>query len=165
MRIGILSDTHDQIHATRRAVELLQSEGGEVLVHCGDMTGPEIVAACSVLPFYFTFGNHDCDTVPMLERTAADHGARCLRWGGEVTLATKRIAVVHGHLTRDLRPLLDARPDYLLSGHSHIAREWYHGPTRRINPGALFEADELTVAILDLTTDEVRFIAIRDETA
>lgn len=60
----------------------------------------------------------------------------------------------------DLRPLLDAGPDYLLSGHSHIAGESRVGPTRRINPGALFEADEFSVAILDLATDDVRFINI-----
>ena len=63
----------------------------------------------------------------------------------------------------DLRPLLDAKPDYLFSGHSHIADESYHGVTRRINPGALAEADEYSVAVLDLETDVVQFIPIRDE--
>ena len=43
MRIGILSDTHDQIARTTRAVVLLRAEGAEALVHCGDLTGPEIV--------------------------------------------------------------------------------------------------------------------------
>jgi hypothetical protein len=37
------------------------------------------------------------------------------------------------------------------------------GSTRRINPGALDEADELTVALVDLATDEVRFLSLRPE--
>lgn len=62
----------------------------------------------------------------------------------------------------DVRPLLDAKPDYLLSGHSHIAGDWGVGPTHRINPGALFAADTYSVAMLDLATDEVSFMAVAD---
>ena len=98
--------------------------------------------------------------VPDLRNAAREHGATCLGWGGEFTIATKRLVVVHGHLTMDLRPLLDAKPDYLFSGHSHIADESYYGVTRRINPGALAEADEYSVAVLDLETDVVQFIPI-----
>lgn len=61
-----------------------------------------------------------------------------------------------------LAAFVDAHPDYLLSGHSHIARDWRAGPTRRINPGALFEAEELSVASLDLESDDLRFITIPD---
>ena len=158
MRIGILSDTHNQIQRTRIAVELLRDAGAEVLFHCGDLTSPEIVAECAVLPVYFTFGNNDCDMVAVLEEAAMEQRAHCLKWGGEVTLADRRIAVCHGHLTRDLRPLLDSGPDYLLSGHSHIARDWMEGNTRRINPGALHRAKLYSVAVLDLETDELEFL-------
>ncbi len=160
--IGILSDTHDHAERTRIAVNLLRSEGADVLVHCGDLASPEVVAECSVLPFYFVFGNHDADMVSVLQSAAEQHGATCLGWGGEFTASQKRIAVVHGHLTMDLRPLLEAQPDYLLSGHSHIARDWHEGPTRRINPGALFRAGEFSVALLDVDADDVRFLTVRD---
>ncbi len=160
MKLGILSDTHDEISRTKKAVGMLQAEGAEVLVHCGDLTNGEIVAACSVLEFYFTLGNHDADMVPELHQAAETHRATCLEWGGEITLAGKRIAVVHGHLTFDLRPLLDAQPEYLFSGHSHTAGESFHGPTRRINPGALHRADKFTVAVLDLITEELGFLTV-----
>jgi putative phosphoesterase len=162
MRIGILSDTHDQVARTRLAVAMLREEGANAIVHCGDLIGAQIVAECSVLPLYFVFGNHDCDMVRILEQAAVDHGAHCLRWGREFTLSGKRIAVVHGHLTMDLRPLLDAQPHYLFSGHSHMARDWRDGLTRRINPGALFDATDFSVAILDLVTEELRFLPVRD---
>jgi putative phosphoesterase len=160
MRLGILSDTHNQLVRTRRAVEMLQAEGAEDLIHCGDLTEPEVVPLCAVLPCWFALGNNDADNVPNLERAMAEVGAVSLGWGGEITLAGKRIAVVHGHMTSDLRRLLASRPDYLLSGHWHIPADRRDGPTRRINPGALHRADEFTVALLDLQTDELRFLTV-----
>jgi putative phosphoesterase len=162
MRLGILSDTHDQLDRTRRAVELLRAEGAEILAHCGDLTRPELVAACAVLPCHFVFGNHDADNVPELQRAMAAAGAICLGWGGTVTLAGKRVALVHGHMRTDVRRLLAAQPDYLLFGHFHVTVDQRDGPTRRINPGALHEADEHTVALLDLESDAVRFLVVPD---
>jgi putative phosphoesterase len=155
--VGVLSDTHDEIARTRVAVDLLRSRGAEVLIHCGDLAGPEIVEICSVLPFYFVFGNWDADMTAILEEAARTHRATCLGWGGEITLAGKRIAVVHGHLTMDLRPLMEAGPDYLLSGHSHESWDRMEGRVRRVNPGALYRAEEYSVAVVDLGLGEVRF--------
>ncbi|QDT40020.1 phosphodiesterase [Gimesia alba] len=160
MRIGILSDTHNHLQRTERAVELLRGAGAEALFHCGDLASPEIVNSCAVLPFYFTFGNHDSDMVRILEQSAEEQGAHCLHWGGEVTLAEKQIALVHGHITRDLKPLLEAQPDYLLTGHSHQQHDFHEGTTRRINPGALFRAKVFTVAMLDLKTDDLQWLEV-----
>ena len=160
MRIGVLSDTHNCVARTRSAVNILRSAGADVLVHCGDLAIPEVVAECAVLPFYFVFGNHDADMVPVLKSAAAEHGATCLGWAGEFTASQKRIGVAHGHLSFDLRPLLATEPDYLLSGHFHMARDWHEGPTRRINPGALFRAEAFSVAMLDVDADEVRFFTV-----
>ncbi|HLQ46703.1 MAG TPA: metallophosphoesterase family protein [Planctomycetaceae bacterium] len=160
MKIGIISDTHDRLLRTRFAVQLLKSQGAELLVHCGDFIGSEILIECSVLPLYFVFGNNDCDTVPYLRQTATDLGATCLGWGGEFTVQQTRLAVVHGHLTSDLRPLLKSQPQYLFSGHSHNRGDWHEGPTRRINPGALHRAEEFTVALLDLDTNALKFLPI-----
>lgn len=162
MKIGILSDTHNELDRTRRAVELLVGEGVERLIHCGDLANGEIVRACAVLPLTFVFGNHDADMVPELRAAAEDCGANCLEWGGTIELAGKRIAVAHGHLTSDLRPLIAAEPDYLLFGHFHAQIDSREHPVRRINPGALFRAEEFTVATLDLDCDEVRFFVVEE---
>lgn len=160
MKIGILSDSHNHLERTERAVAMLQEAGAEALFHCGDLATPEIVSACAVLPFYFTFGNHDADSVPQLEQATREQDVHCLRWGGEVKLAQRRIALVHGHISRDLKPLLAAEPDYLLTGHSHQPHDFHEGTTRRINPGALFRAKVFTVATLDLATDDLQWIEV-----
>jgi putative phosphoesterase len=160
MLLGIISDTHDRLGRTRRAVELLRTHGAEALIHCGDLTGPEVVSTCAVLPCWFVFGNNDDDNIRDLRSVATETGAVCLEWGGEVTLEGKRLAVTHGHMYTDVRRLLSAQPDYLLSGHSHIPSDRREGATRRINPGALHRAEEHTVALLDLETDELQFLRV-----
>jgi hypothetical protein len=159
MKIGILSDTHDQLGRTITAVDLLLAAGAEALFHCGDFTQPDIVTVCGQRPCWIVFGNND-DDWPMLRRTVRDVKGTCLEWGGEVILAGKRIAMTHGHLHTDMRRLLAAGPDYLLSGHSHIAADERERNTRRINPGALYRAAAYTVAVLDLKTDELKFLQV-----
>ena len=147
MRLGVLSDTHDELARTRHAVHLVSAAGAEALIHCGDLTTPAILAACAVLPFWFVLGNHDADTVPALRQAATKLGTVCLGWGGVIELAGCRIGVAHGHLTTDLRRVLAGRPNFLLTGHSHIPSDTTADGVRRINPGALHRADEFTVAL------------------
>lgn len=160
LHIGILSDTHDQLDRTKVAIERLRSRGAEAIVHCGDLTSPDIVEVCSVLPFYFVFGNHDSGTAHVLEEAATQFGANCLEWGGEIQLAGKRVAAAHGHIPKGSRSLIAAKPDYFLFGHSHQRHDSTDGELRRINPGALYRATEFTVALLDLQTDVLEFITI-----
>jgi putative phosphoesterase len=162
MRIGILSDTHDQVARTAQAVALLVARGAEALVHCGDLTGPDIVDECAALPFSFVFGNNDFDR-GALRRAAASHGAVCLGPGGLLELGGRRIAVTHGDSTRELRRLAADNPDYLFYGHSHRAADALRGPTRWVNPGALHRAAEWTVALLDLATGTLTVLRVPDE--
>ena len=87
MRIGILSDTHDQVARTRAAVGLLVAAGAEVLVHCGDITIPQVVSELGVLPSYFVFGNCDFDTGSLRQAIAA-LGGTCLERGGWIALGS-----------------------------------------------------------------------------
>ncbi len=160
MKVGILSDTHDRFERTRLAIDLLCSAGAEVLFHGGDLTSPPIIKACAVRPCYFTFGNNDDYSIPDLKRAAVEFGAVCLGWGDVVELAGKRIGLVHGHLTTDLRRVLTTNPDYVFSGHSHLPSDTRIGSVRRINPGALHRANHFSVAVLDLETDELRFLVV-----
>jgi putative phosphoesterase len=161
MRIGILSDTHDQVRRTAQAVALLRDEGAEVLIHCGDMTGVSVVEECADLPSYFVFGNCDSD-ISRLTRAMSLIGAVCLGQGGCIELGGKRIAVTHGDSQRELDRLREMSPHYLFLGHSHLASDQRDGATRVINPGALHRASTHTVAVLDLETDLLRMLTIHD---
>jgi putative phosphoesterase len=159
MKIGILSDTHDQVERTSRAVARLVEAGAEVLVHCGDITRPPVVLECAGLPAYYVFGNNDYDH-DALGRAIRGTGGVSLGRGGVIELGGKRIAVAHGDSAREVRRLLDPDPDYFLFGHSHVATDDRRGATRWINPGALHRAEEYSVAVLDLEADALEYLAI-----
>jgi putative phosphoesterase len=159
MRIGIISDTHDRLDRTLAAVQLLADGGAGVLIHCGDLTEPDIVHACGRLSSFFVFGNNDAE-IPELRRAIGTVDGVCLDWGGTITLDRKRIAVTHGHLHREVRALLAQEPDYFLYGHSHLAMDHREGKTRWVNPGALHRAPRFTVALLDLDTEDLHFLPV-----
>lgn len=160
MLLGIISDTHDQLKRTQRAVTQLIDSGCESLIHCGDLIRPEIIRQCSRLPLHFVFGNNDADMVPELNAVAGETGSNCLAWGGVIDLGGKRIGITHGHSKVDLRRVQAFAPEYLLTGHSHVKADYAEGAIRRINPGALHRADEFTVAVLDLETGELKFLRV-----
>jgi putative phosphoesterase len=161
MRLGILSDTHDQLTRTARAVSKLESLGAETLIHCGDLTTPDIVYVCASRPCYFVRGNNDFDEVGIRAAIETIGSGVWLGMGGEITLAGRRIAVTHGDSPSIFRRLLQAAPDYLLFGHTHVPMDSGDAGTRQINPGALHRASTWTVALLDLETGALEFVPIR----
>ena len=161
MRIGILSDTHDEVARTTRAVRRLIAEGAELLIHCGDLTTPEIVEEFAAIPTYFVFGNNDY-AEGELRRAMNDVGGVCLGRAGEFTLVGKRLAVTHGDSVTQFRRQMMGAPDYLFTGHTHVALDERTGGTRHINPGALSRARTHTVALLDLHADRLRMLTIHD---
>lgn len=159
MRIGILSDTHDQAARTRSAVAILLAAGAEALIHCGDVTTPDVVGEVVGAPAYFVFGNCDYD-LDALRLAMRRTGAKCLERGGVIELGGRRIAVAHGDSSRDYAQLSAEAPDYFFSGHTHQRRDVREGLTRHINPGALYRAQAFTVGLLDLATDDYKSLAV-----
>ncbi len=164
MKIGIISDTHDQVERTSRAVAKLVAAGAEALIHCGDITQPAIVLECGGLPSYYVFGNNDFE-LTVLRHAIAQVGGVCLEREGLVEFAGKRVAVAHGDRADRIRRLLGSDPDYFLTGHTHQAEDERRGSTRWINPGALHRANPWTVAVLDLAVDRVEFLTISDDSS
>lgn len=161
MRLGILSDTHDQLLRTNRAVSQLCDLGAEVLIHCGDLTTPDIVYACAERPCYFVRGNCDYDERGIRLAIEAVGSAFWLGMGGEIALGGRRIAVTHGDSPSMFRDLLRASPDYLFFGHTHVPMDSGDAVARQINPGALHRAREHTVALLDLETGGLELVVVR----
>lgn len=159
MILGILSDTHDQLERTARAVEKLCRAGAEAIIHCGDLTTPDVVYVCAGRPSYFVLGNNDSD-VGGIKLAVEVVGGFYLGFGGLVELGGKRLGVAHGDMGRVLRELVAAGPDYLLSGHTHVPHDERRGGIRWINPGALHRARSWTAALLDLEADRLEWVAV-----
>ena len=159
MLIGILSDTHDQVERTRSAVNMLIAEGATALVHCGDLTGPEVVHECSGVPGYFVFGNCDHDR-EAIRQAISLIGGTCLDCGGLISLGGVTIAVTHGDSVSEIQRLAALAPDYLFTGHTHHVTDIQQGPTRWVNPGALHRAPTWTVGLLDIASNHLRVLPV-----
>src|SRR5262249_35268208 len=61
--IGVLSDTHDQVHHLSRVIEYFNRLDVDVVVHCGDWVSPFTLTHYAKLkaPLYGVFGNNDGD--------------------------------------------------------------------------------------------------------
>lgn len=160
MLLGIISDTHNRLERTARAVQLLQDAGIETLIHCGDISHPDILALFTGWPTYFVMGNNDDDAELRHALTLMNH-LTYLHRGDIIELAGKRIAITHGHLYREMQALMMQEPDYMLSGHTHVAHDELTRNIRCINPGALHRASEYSVAILNLVTNQLQFLPVR----
>ncbi len=161
MKIGVLSDTHDNLNAVRKASDLFAAEGITTLLHCGDVCGPAVVEALDGFTVYFAQGNQE-RLLALREAVAALQGGR-LASLHSLVLNGRSIALLHGDDGHTLRRLIvSGTYAYVIHGHIHRRRDERYGPTRVINPGALggIRLEPPSVCTLDLDTDEVKFYII-----
>ena len=158
MRIGVVSDTHNRLPNVQRIVALFNAAGVERVIHTGDVTQARTIHAFASLhvPLIGVFGNND-EREP-LAAAAAEHGFAFHDGPLHLTLAGRRIAVVHD--PRELAAVRADEHDLALHGHDHrYAAEREHGRLR-FNPGecAGHMAGHNAVGVVDLTTLEVELL-------
>ncbi len=160
MLLGILSDSHDHVEPVRAALKLFDSLGVEFMIHCGDVGGTEVFDQLAGRPLAFVWGNTD-EPDDGLERYVQAIGI-ALPSDPPLTLelAGKTLALFHGHERAFLKASALAGVDYILHGHTHVARNEQRGRVRYINPGALHRTPRKSVATLDLEIDRVEFYEI-----
>ena len=63
MRVGIVSDTHNNIKNVKKVIELFNNSKVEKVIHTGDITQPKVLTQFKDLqaPLYGVFGNNDQD--------------------------------------------------------------------------------------------------------
>jgi len=162
-RIGLLSDSHGRADTTARAVDVLVEQGVDMLIHLGDVGGTRVIdelltvnAEGDAIEARLVFGNTDWDAAD-LERYARSLGVAVDDPVGELDLPDGRLVYQHGHLAGRLRDALASEPAWLCHGHTHEVRDETVGPTRFINPGALFRAARYTVAVLETESNQLTF--------
>jgi len=159
MRIGVISDTHDNLRNVRRIAELLRAASVERVVHTGDFTRPETLEllARAGVPLFGVFGNNDVARDALLE-AAARCGATLAAAPLELHWAGRRIAVLHDP---EAHPQLDpAGFDVVLHGHKHRQVIERAGGSLIFNPGecAGWLDGHNSVGVLDLARLEVEIL-------
>ncbi len=171
-RIGLLSDSHGRAKTTLRAVSVLAGAGVDRLIHLGDIGNIEVVDALllphpdpkraardELLPAHLVFGNVDWEAEE-LGLYARRVGVQVDHPMGRLEFDGASLYFTHGDNPHLMEQALARGATYLCHGHSHEVRDERIGPTRVVNPGALFRAVAYTVAVLDTATDRLEFFPV-----
>ena len=159
--IGIISDTHENEEATKKAVNIFKQKNVEFAVHCGDIISPAMLDLFKGLSIKFVFGNNDGERIG-LNNKAKEMGFEEITDEKEFEHFNKKFYVYHGTKNEKLENAIKSNKyDYVLTGHTHLRKDEKIGRTRVINPGALFMAFPYTIALLDVQRDKLESIEIK----
>ncbi|MBN2039222.1 MAG: YfcE family phosphodiesterase [Spirochaetes bacterium] len=158
MKIGIISDTHNDLESTKHALEVFRSNNIDFLIHAGDLSSPRIIELFKGFKCRFVIGNTDID-IDLLNDECRKMGFECLEEICEITVEGKRILVMHGNVVHAFREAVaSGKYDYIIKGHTHHFENYIRNNTRIVNPGSLYGTTDRSVAILDTDKDEVEKI-------
>lgn len=163
MKIGIISDTHNNIALTKKALKIFQEHSVELIIHAGDFTSPKMLDIFSNLKCIFVFGNSDID-IEAINNQAQHLGFDPIKSFNDFSVGSKRIIVFHGdNVPMFRKAVMSGDYDYIIKGHTHIFENYTSKNTRIINPGSLFGDTEETIAILETDTGKVEKIRVDNE--
>lgn len=160
MKLGIVSDTHDNLDLARKAVDFFLLEEVDTVVHCGDIVAPFTAELFDRDEFDFVAvrGNNDGEwnLKSTVERFGEFHNNVA-----ELELKDSLVAVYHGTEEEIADALVESgRYDYVLRGHTHEKGLREVGETVEVNPGGIELPDQderFHVATLELPSGELEF--------
>lgn len=163
MRIAILSDSHDQVMYLKRAVQYINANGVEVLIHCGDLVSPFMLTQLQMFAgeAHLIYGNNIGDQHLIASRCAL-RGNNLRHHGiyGKITVDGLRIGFHHyPEVASDLAA--SGMFDIVCCGHNHICEVKKIGECFLINPGELLGKDTPPgFVILETRTMEVEHVIV-----
>lgn len=163
MKLGVLSDTHDNMDALCTALDVLRQEQIRVVIHCGDLTNARLVPLFRDFETHIVQGN--TDVIPGAIVQAILKLGNGSTYG--VTYAGQfegvRVVAIHGD-SKAARKVLQQSGlyDYVFYGHTHKRKDKMSGSTRVINPGALGgrRPESRSFCTVDLKTGHVQFVEL-----
>ncbi len=134
MRIGVVSDTHNNLKNVARIVALFNEANVDLVVHTGDITQAKTLDVMADLksPLVGVFGNNDQERAS-LESAIAAHGFYFQDPPYEVVWASRRVIIVHDPM--DLDGALTPDHDLALHGHTHLQHIENRSSQLIFNPG------------------------------
>lgn len=162
MRIGVISDTHDDIGNTRRAIEIFNEMDADYVFHAGDYVYPGIITLFEKLnkdiKFYGVRGNNDGELLGIIQQFSRLKDALFLNEFGRITIQGKKLGIYHGTNLPLSETLIESQLfDFLVFGHTHIKRIKKIGKTLVLNPGPLNRN------FFSTPTDDGPYVIIHDE--
>ena len=156
--VGIMSDSHDNMPAIRKAVEILNERKVDLVIHAGDLVAPFTARELKKLtsPLIITFGNNDGEILG-LSRVFA---GQIFQPPHQIMVNHKKVLILHDPILLDQ---LQQKSDFdvIIYGHLHKV-DIRKGKPLIINPGELggWLEGKSTFVIWHVETDDVELIEL-----
>lgn len=165
MIVGIIADTHDRLPLLEKAIQRLNEERVELVLHAGDYISAFAVQRLKSLKAHLIgiFGNNDGDR-ELLKRQFAELDAEIRGRFAEITVDGLKIAMLHGEEEELVRSLVNTGSyDVVIHGHTHEAKTYRKGKTLIINPGEVcgYLTEKSTIALLNTETLDTKIIQLK----
>jgi uncharacterized protein len=176
MKIGIISDTHDDIDNVQNAIEIFREERVNLIIHAGDFIFPGVIDEFKKLKDELplsrvigVLGNNDGEKLMLLKKFM-ELGGKLEGEFDDIVIDGLRFGIYHG-TSEKLREaaIKSGIYDVFIHGHTHKRREDKIGQTLVLNPGTahkkvksasgLFE-EEGGIMIFDTQTKEYKYVPL-----
>ena len=167
MKIGIISDIHENFHNLILALKKMKEEKVEQIICLGDLMNDGIakVLSISATPVFMVWGNNDGDRV-VLTKTSSRAGSNLvssINTYDFLEYDNRKIFVTH---FQDLAiPMARSGMfDAIFCGHTHISQIEQVGKCLIANPGEVSaqRTGTASLAIYDTTLHEVRMVVLEN---
>ncbi len=169
MKIGIISDTHDQIENIKKAVDIFNREKVDIVYHCGDIASPGVLHLFESLnsEIKAVFGNNDKDVFKHIKHKPKNMSFHDIFL--TETIQGKKLCALHGDPAEMAEAIFKSQLyDIVLRGHTHVAEIKRLNKTIMINPGSLLgpysektlNYSRPSIAVYDFEADKAKIIEI-----
>jgi len=153
MKIGIISDTHDDFEATNHAIDIFEKNMVDVVIHAGDFISPPVITEFKRLTendvkFYGILGNNDGEKRGLKDAFEFIDG-KFLGDLGKIEIDGLKFGIYHGvDLKKREKMCNSGKFDVCIFGHSHTREPDNEnlkiiGSTIVFNPGNAHKSFEL----------------------
>jgi putative phosphoesterase len=161
MKIGLISDTHDNIQNIQNAILLFNDKHVSFVIHAGDIVSPEAVEVFAGVKLIGVLGNNDLE-IDRLTNAFDKIGGQLKGEFCEIEQDDLIFAVYHGTNSRRKDSLIQSgKYHVVVCGHTHKIQNKKVGKTLVINPGTAngwFFGYSASAAIFDTQTREPEFL-------
>lgn len=159
MKVGILSDSHDNLPLLERALDILEQEKVDLILHAGDYVAPfsvELLTRSSI-PWEGVLGNNDGEILGIFQKTGGKVNSPF--WEGEKN--GFHIWVSHFYLPAKLA-FETKKYNLVVYGHTHEAVIKEENGAFLINPGEVcgLLSGKPTLVLCDLKEGVAKLIDI-----
>ena len=165
MKIGVISDTHDNVWRLDDAIPHLRKT--DIVLHCGDLISPFMIhrlgKGLGNIPVHLVWGNNEGDRLTVSK--VAQSYTNITLHGEFMQIEIKGFRIAMNHYPEIAHQLvLSGKYDLVCYGHDHTAFQESTGGTVLLNPGEIMGLNgRSTLALFDTEIRRAELIEVWNE--